>query len=403
MRDPRVIASDISGPILFEGDRISIPGFYGSVNGGSLDASGGVTVDGLQVTGGEMTFQARGVAVEYPENVDSEIDALLTFVPAQGESPPMLRGDVRVLRGAYRATVSLPALVAFNRAPAPPAETSDYIDSMRLDIGVSTEEDLVVDNNYGRFEAGANLRLQGTVGRPGVTGRAELREGGEIFLLGGLYRLNASNISFTNPSAIEPDLNISMSTRSSGAETTVTLARHARPARDQRVVERSDANENLMSVLLGGNSLGRDETPGAVFGRAAGRDRPAHRPRHPARRARLRHRPHPPGSRAGRRGIEPGTRLTMSKRIRSNVEVILSQDLRQNGGLSAIISYRPIRNVELRAISRDNTDRGYSVRHEINFGGGAPVATAQRETSTCRRCTSRAPAPTKPRCAAACA
>ena len=70
----------------------------------------------------------------------------------------------------------------------------------------------------------------------------------------------------------------------------------------------------------------------------------------------------------------------MSKRIRSNVEVILSQDLRQNGGLSAIINYRPIRNVELRAISRDNSDRGYSVRHELNFGGGAPVAAAQRET-----------------------
>ena len=170
----------------------------------------------------------------------------------------MLRGDVRVLRGAYRGTVSLPALVAFNRAPAPPADTSDYIDAMRLDIDVSTEEDLVVDNNYGRFEAGANLRLAGTVERPGVTGRVDLREGGEIFLLGGLYRLNASNISFTNPSAIEPDLNVSMSTRSSGAETTVTLERHARSARDQRVVERSRrANESLMSVLLGGNSLGR--------------------------------------------------------------------------------------------------------------------------------------------------
>ena len=116
------------------------------------------------MTGGEIAFQARGVAIEYPENVDTEIDALLTFVPAQGDvATPMLRGDVRVLRGAYRGTVSLPALVAFNRAPAPPADTSDYLDAMRLDIAVSTEEDLVVDNNYGRFEAGASLRLAGTV------------------------------------------------------------------------------------------------------------------------------------------------------------------------------------------------------------------------------------------------
>ena len=110
-------------------------------------------------------------------------------MPPTRVGAPLLRGDVRVLRGSYRATVSLPALVAFNRGavdtgPRPPP----YLDSLRLDISVSTEDDLLVDNNYGRFAAGADLRLQGTVGRPGVTGRAELREGGEIFLLGGLYR-----------------------------------------------------------------------------------------------------------------------------------------------------------------------------------------------------------------------
>ena len=31
-----------------------------------------------------------------------------------------------------------------------------------------------------------------------------------MFVLGGLYRLNESSISFTNPTAIEPDMNISM-------------------------------------------------------------------------------------------------------------------------------------------------------------------------------------------------
>ena len=66
MRDPRVIASDITGPILFEGDRISMPQLTGFLNGGALEASGAVTLTGLAVSGGEITFQARGVAVEYP-------------------------------------------------------------------------------------------------------------------------------------------------------------------------------------------------------------------------------------------------------------------------------------------------------------------------------------------------
>ena len=260
MRDPRVIASDIFGPIRFEGDRIVVSGLTGWLNGGSLEASGEVGVRGLTVSGGQLTFHAQGVAVEYPDNVDSEIDALLVFVPPTGDvGAPLLRGDVRVLRGAYRATVSLPALVAFNRGAVEPVpEASPYLDALRLDISVSTEDDLVVDNNYGRFLTGADLRLQGTVGRPGVTGRAELREGGEIFVLGGLYRLNESSISFTNPNAIEPDLAVSATTRSSGAEVTLTLS--GTLDRLQTDVSSTDpdlTNESVASVLLGGNSPGR--------------------------------------------------------------------------------------------------------------------------------------------------
>ena len=98
MRNPRIIASDISGPVLLQGNRVELPGLTGFINGGVLDASGSVTLDGFRVSGGDVTFQARGVAVEYPRNVDSEIDALLTFTPGPG--PPLLKGDVRVLRGA---------------------------------------------------------------------------------------------------------------------------------------------------------------------------------------------------------------------------------------------------------------------------------------------------------------
>ena len=71
---------------------------------------------------------------------------------------------------------------------------------------------------------------------------------------------------------------------------------------------------------------------------------------------------------------DPSTRLTLSKRLRSDVEVILSQDLRQSGGLSAVVSYRPWRGVELRGTSSDNTDRAYAVRHELSFGGGKAMA-----------------------------
>jgi outer membrane protein insertion porin family len=379
MRDPRVIASDIAGPILFEGDRLVMPGMTGFLNGGSLEVGGTVTYAGVKELAGELTFQARGVAVEYPRDVDSEIDALLVFVPGPGA--PLLRGDVRVLRGAYHATISLPALVALNATAAAPQSTSAYLDALRLDIAVSTEDDLLVDNNYGRFEAGADVRLTGTVGRPGVTGRAELREGGEIFLLGGLYRLNESSISFTNPNAIAPEISVSMTTQSNGAEETLTLS--GTLDRLETTVTSSDPDvtgQSVLNVLFGGNSLGREDALAllsgellGVTGRAIGLDSLRLERGFGADTVRQ-----DPSLIVEDFDIDPSTRLTLSKRLRTDVEVILSQDLRESGGLSAVVSYRPFRGVELRATSRDNSDRAYTLRHEISFGGVRMVAAPRR-------------------------
>ena len=380
MRDPRVIASDITGPLIFEGNRISIPGLTGFLNGGSLEASGAVTLTGLTPTGGEVTFQARGVAVEYPRNVDSEIDALLVFSP--GPAAPMLRGDVRVLRSSYRATISVPALLAFNATSVVAVAQPSYLDGVRLDVALSTEDDMIIDNNYGRFEAGANVRLQGTVARPGVTGRAELREGGEIFLLNNVYRLNASGISFTNPAAIEPDMNISMVTQQNG-EVTVTLSGTLNRLQTNVTSTNPDANTDLLNVLIGGNKtldgagaaqLFSGELLG-VTGRALGLDA-----------LRI------------ERGFEtdfvrdpglvadivpnPDARLTLSKRLRSDVEVILSRRLSGSGDVSAVVSYRPWRGVELRGSSLDNNDRAFGVRHELSFGGGSTPASTRPKATT---------------------
>ena len=381
MRDPRVIASDISGPIVFQGDRLSLSGLKGFLNGGDLEASGSVRFSGVDAMTGEIVLQARGVAVEYPENVDSEIDALLTYVVA---SPPLLRGDVRILRSAYRATISLPALVAFNATRVVDvAAGPSYLDQLRLDVSVSTEDDMIIDNNYGRFEAGADVRLQGTVARPGVTGRAELREGGEIFLLNGVYRLTASTISFTDPTLIQPDMNITMVTPSGRYENSVTLSGTLERLQTNVSSTDPDADPTLVNVLLGGsNSLTGSDAVAllsgellGVTGRALGLD--ALRIERGFNADFVRQ---DPGLIA--EDADPTARLTVSKRLRTDVEVILSRKLSGSGDLSAVVSYRPWRGVELRGTSRDNNDRAYAVRHELTFGGGAAVtATRARPTA----------------------
>lgn len=371
MREPRVIASDISGPIVFTGDRVSVDGVKGFLNGGDFELSGGARVLGVDVAAGQFTVQTRGVALEYPTNVDSEIDAILTFSPGPGA--PTLSGDVRVQRASYRAAISLPALLALSQTRPAATQTAPlYSERVRLDVSVTTVDDIAIDNNYGRLEAGANLRLQGTAARPGATGRIDLREGGELYVLGGLYRLNESSISLTNPATIAPDLNISAVTSVAGGEDTLTLTGTLDRLSTNVSSSNPEARQNTLDVLLRTNSINREDALALLSGELLGVGRALGFDSVRVDRGDIFQ---DIGQLASENQVDPATRLTLSKRVRSDVEVIISQDLSRSG-LTGVVSYRPWRGLELRGTQRDNSDRNYAIRHQITFGAvPAPVTT----------------------------
>jgi hypothetical protein len=71
------------------------------------------------------------------------------------------------------------------------------------------------------------------------------------------------------------------------------------------------------------------------------------------------------------RRTDPSARLTISKQLRRDIEVIVSQSLRDVNDLTWIANYRPLRSLELRTMSRGDGDRSYEFRHELNFPGAA--------------------------------
>ncbi|MGE3844685.1 MAG: translocation/assembly module TamB domain-containing protein, partial [Vicinamibacterales bacterium] len=75
----------------------------------------------------------------------------------------------------------------------------------------------------------------------------------------------------------------------------------------------------------------------------------------------------------------PDSRLTLSKHLRRDVEIVFSQSLRDNGDITWIATYLPLRATEIRATTKDDGSRAYEFRHELQFGG---VASRRRLTGT---------------------
>jgi hypothetical protein len=144
MRDPRVIASDISGPIVLAGDRVTLGNLKGFLNGGDFEASGTARVLGVDVATGEFTLQARGVAVEYPTNVDSEIDALLQFAP--GDELLTIDHEYNATQNAMRFVAERSgARVVTAHVPFPIRDAQQVVDAVLAAVTPRTKL-LVIDH-----------------------------------------------------------------------------------------------------------------------------------------------------------------------------------------------------------------------------------------------------------------
>ena len=375
IREPRFLISDLNGTIALDGQRVVFDGLTGSANGGALTLDGGFLLDGGRPTAGGLTIQVQRAAFEYPQGLQSEANALVTLRPT--DRGWTLEGDVRIERSEYNQTISLAALAAARRTRTPAASVQPgWTDRFSLNVFVSTDQDIRLDNNYGRLEAGAAVRVAGTVANPVLAGRVTMREGGEVYVGGNTFRVSRGDISFTNPNRIVPEFDLELRTRASGRELLLTVEGPLdRLQTDVRSTDPTVDSRDAMSMLFGG-SQGEDavallsaELLGAT-GRAIGLDT----------------------LRVERGGYDtdefradplliatetdPSSRLTLSKRLRPNVELTFSQSLRESGDLSTILSYKPRRNVEIRVASRENVDRSVALRHEITFGGGGATNAA---------------------------
>ena len=371
LSDPRLLVSDLGGALVFEGTEMRTRDLAGTANGGPVRLEGVLRFPGLRPDG-TLSMSGRTIAMELPPGVRTELDTDLRLDVASDDA--VLSGIVTVLRGDYRERVNtaggILALLESRSEPVLTGAGPSWVDRMRLDIRVLTEEEIVVDNNYGAGTIAADTRLGGTVGRPAVTGRVTVGDSGQVFLGGNAFEIETGAVDFVDPDGIVPDIDVTVRTQVGSEEITITLAGTAETLTTTMQSTTGLPESDIVSLLLTGRTLSQvGNAPGAVArdqvlglvsgevlgvaGRSVGLDT-----------VRLER---DPSLVAG--DTNPGTRLTVGKNLSRQVQLVASQSLRENGQLTWIVNYLPRANLELRLVVDDDTDRSYEFRHALAFGG----------------------------------
>jgi translocation and assembly module TamB len=211
--------SDLNGTLVFTRDRIFIDQLSGRAGGGALDLKGEATNYNHQLSF-SITAIGKDVRLRYPPGVSSMATAELHWAGTKSSST--ISGDVLVTRLAVTPGFDFASYLGQSRqnGSVTPADSPLY--DVKLDVAVRTAPELQMRTTIARLSGDANLKLRGSVARPSVLGRAGILEGDATFN-GIKFRLERGDITFANPVAIEPQVNLQATTHVRNYDLDVTV------------------------------------------------------------------------------------------------------------------------------------------------------------------------------------
>lgn len=371
---PRFFLENFSGRIQFEDNRLILKDFRGLLNGGKVEMGGGIGLDGWSLSEGELAVKAEDVVFDLSRSLRSQISSDLRFNFSEDEK--ILSGTVNVHHGQYSEDINLEssffrALRRGSLSGSVVRGENPWLDSLQLQVGVTSLNPFVIENNLLRSQLSAAVNLTGTIRQPGLTGRLESLEGGKLYFGKNTFLIRQATVDFINPRRIEPDLNVTAETKVGEFEITLTLSGTPELLSASLTSEPPLTEPNIVSLLVMGvtldgaassllNATG-SEAISYLDSVLTGRLESALEKTLGLESVRID---------AGLiSGIEnPEARITLQQHLSRNLELIYSQNLQAARNRLWVLDYNPLRSVNVQGVKQDNNEWSLFFRHEVSFG-----------------------------------
>jgi len=211
--------SEVNGSFTFSRDRVHIEQLVARTGGGILDFRGDATNYNHQLNF-NLAATGKDVRLRYPPGVSSTADAELQWAGTRSAST--VSGNILVTKLAVTPGFDFGSYLEHSLQSVGITPANSPLYNVKLDVAVRTAPELQMKTAVARLSGDANLRLRGSVARPSVLGRADILEGDATFN-GIKFRLERGDITFANPVAIEPQVNLQATTHVRNYDLNVTV------------------------------------------------------------------------------------------------------------------------------------------------------------------------------------
>lgn len=373
LSDPFIYVSGLSGEIHYRGNQVSIERMEGSLNGGQITLDGTLTHKDLGIEQVDLNFSGEGINLNYPGGLRSLMNADLSLEIE--EDQPVLKGQILLLSAEYKETFNVESqlfrLIKSKGRSYSIIQRNKFLNDLNFYLQISTENPARIENNLIKAQAEANLTLSGSPYEPGLSGRIDIPESGEVYFAKNTYQIEQASINFINPNQIVPDINLRGQTKVSGYLIVLLISGTPDNLSASLTSDPFLPETDIISLLITGRRLeyvssslldvvstqALDYVEGAVLGKVEqiaektlGLDN-----------VRI-------DTSLIASQENPETRITIGQNITPNLDLVISQGLRDTDERTVILNYNPIKNLDLRAVKKDDDTYQFDALRRVRFG-----------------------------------
>jgi len=187
--------------------RLNVTGFTGTVGGGEVTATGGVTYRPNLMF--DLALAGKGIRLLYPDGVRTGLGMNLALTGNLDSA--QLNGQVRVNQLSFARDFDLMSFASQFSGDTVPARSQGFADNLKLNIRVAATNGINLVSRTLSLDGSASLNLTGTAANPVILGRVNL-SGGDVILQGNRYVLQRGTIDFVNPYQTQPNVNVAITT-----------------------------------------------------------------------------------------------------------------------------------------------------------------------------------------------
>ncbi|HEY5255219.1 MAG TPA: translocation/assembly module TamB domain-containing protein [Acidobacteriaceae bacterium] len=196
-----------NGVLTLTKNRLNIKTFKANSGGGTVTAQGGVTFrPSVQF---DLGVSANDIRMLYPQGVREELGGDIRLVGNTENA--IISGRVQIENMSFTPDFDLSSFTSQLSGGITPPQSQGFSQNTRLNIAISSVNNLNLVSRTLSVDGTANLQVRGTIAQPVILGRVNLTNGDVIFN-GNRFTVSGGTVQFVNPSETQPVVNLALNT-----------------------------------------------------------------------------------------------------------------------------------------------------------------------------------------------